>query len=206
MSTIGDYGGILAFVTDHLELDSATEAQLPNLLRLGELKLKRKLESLSRETVVTSATTADVRTLALPTGMMVPKVVVLDDDYLLAQTSLTELERVYGGTDTGRPEVFAIADGAFYFGPIPDAAYSIAFTYDAELTPLSSTETTNWLTDEDPDAYVYMLMAEAEAFRGNLEAGASWLALAESVIDEINGQARSARKTDFSAPAEVEYF
>jgi len=189
MSSIDTYTGLVAFVTDHLQLDTDTVGQIDNLLRMAELKLNRAILAPEREQVSTAYTVAGTQTVGLPSNFRQIRQVMVDSDYPLAQVSLNVLQGSFaGGGNSGKPQVYAISDSSLYFGPIPDSDYLLSMTYLADITPLTATNTTNWLTEVNPDAYVYALLAECEAFRGNLDAAGRWLAMLDAVIAEINRQ------------------
>lgn len=185
MSDIDTYAGLVAFVTDHLELDADTVAQLPNLIRLAELKLNRVLLPATREVSATASTTADVGTLALPSGFRQIRSISISGGNALAAANLNEISRYQ---DNGEPQVFAVSGSSLHFGPVPDDAYTLSMIYLADIAPLTATNTTNWLIEENPDAYVYATLAEAEAFRANMDAAQMWNGQLAVVIDEINRQ------------------
>lgn len=193
---IATYDDLVSFVSDHLQLDTDTIAQLPNLIRLGEVRLNRLLTTPEREKVSTQDTVAAQQTLTLPSDFRQLRSIWINDDYPLAQVTPNVLFGQFTkDSASGEPQVFTIMDGSFYFGPIPDAAYTISIAYVADIPALTSTATSNWLTDTNPDAYIYATMAEAEAYRGNLDAAQRWLGMLDSVIAEINVQGNRYRMT-----------
>lgn len=183
------YSDIVSFVTNHLQLDADTVDALPDLIRLGEVRLNRLLTAPEREKVATQDTVAAQQTLTLPSDFRQLRSVWVADDYpLAAVTPNVMFGQFTVDSASGEPQVFSIIDGQLYFGPIPDAAYTITINYIADIPELTSAATSNWLTSTNPDAYIYATMAEAEAYRGNMEAAAQWLGLLDSVIAEINMQ------------------
>ena len=54
-----------------------------------------------------------------------------------------------------RPEYFAITDNAIELCPTPDTNYELQLTYYANIPELSSTNTTNVVSDKFPDVYIY---------------------------------------------------
>lgn len=79
-----------------------------------------------------------------------------------------------------------IADNISY-GPV------ITIGYMKGLTPLSNIVASNWLLENHPDAYLFGSLAEAEAFVGNDERVANWLARRETVFLSIIDADRHAR-------------
>ena len=138
---IETYDGLLAFIVEHLELDAETEAQLPTLVRMAEYRLNRMLTVPERETVVDVTTTASVGYVALPDGFRQLRTAYIDGDYPLAPVALTVLQGM--AENTGKPQVYTIANQSIYFGPTPDAAYGVQLTYMEKLASLSETNQTN---------------------------------------------------------------
>ena len=56
---------------------------------------------------------------------------------------------------TGVPRYAAVVDGRARFAPAPDGSYSTKMTYWRAITPLSATNTTNFLLLARPDIYKY---------------------------------------------------
>lgn len=162
---IETYDGLIAFIVAHLELDAESEAQVPTFIRMAEYRLDRMLTVPDRETLATVSTVADTQYAALPTGFRQLRTAYIDG-YPLAPVTLNVLHAQF--TDnSGKPQVYAIADQALYFGPVPDEAYSVTLTYMAKLPYLSETNQTNWLLSQNADAYVYATLIQAEAFLGH---------------------------------------
>jgi hypothetical protein len=189
ISTAADietYDGLLAFIVAHLELDSETEAQLPALLRMAEYRLNRMLTVPERETIASLTTTAAVAYVALPTGFRQLRSAYIDSDYPLA---LATLHAVQSEQElSGKPFIYAIADQSIYFGPTPDAAYTVELTYMAKLDYLSATNSTNWLLSENADAYVYAVLIQCEAFLGHDGRIPLLEAALVTTMEEINQQ------------------
>lgn len=184
MTAVTDYASLVSFVTDHLQLDSDTAAQIPAFIALAEASLNRLLTVPQREEQATLTSTAGVNYIALPADLRQIRTVYFDSDYPLAPVTLNVL---LGYSDSsGKPQVYTVADQSLYLGPTPDAAYSMVVTYMTTIPALTSGNTTNWLITQHPDAYVYAVLMQAEAYRAN-DARIPLLssALADTV-DQIN--------------------
>lgn len=184
---IETYTGLLDFVTDHAELDTATVAQLPALLHTAEYRINRLVQAPEREVIATLNTTADIDFVALPTGFrqMVAVRYVADDGYPLAQVTPNVLRGQYAG-DSGRPQVFAISNQSVYFGPMPDAAYAVEIIYLEKIPQLSESNDTNWLLSDHADIYVYGLMSQVAAYRDDMQSAQVWDAAFVNAIGELN--------------------
>ena len=68
-------------------------------------------------------------------------------------------------TSTGTPKYWAWWDeNSIYLAPTPDAAYNIELGITRLPTRLSSSNTTTWLGDNAPSAFLYGCLAEAFKF------------------------------------------
>ena len=185
---ITTYAELQAFVTAHLELDADTEAQLPNLIQLAECELGRMILDPRREVVATATTTAAVQTVALPEDFIQARSVLIDDDYTLSAVNLNVLQGFCADSASGRPQVYAVTNQSLAFGPIPDAVYTLTLTYLASLTALSNSATSNWLLETSPDAYVFAVLLQTEAYLHNDERLPLLQSKLDAVISQINRQ------------------
>lgn len=190
---IETYDGLVAFLIAHLELDAETEAQLPALIRMAEYRLNRMLMVPERETSVSLTTVADVQFAALPVGFRQLRTAYLDGEYPLAPVTLNVLYGQFGG-DTGKPTVYTVQNQSLYFGPMPDAAYSVTITYMEKLPPISLVNQSNWLLAENADAYVYACLVQIEAFLGNDVRIPMIESALVTCMDEVNLQGNRYRK------------
>lgn len=192
--TIENYTGLQDFLIVHLQLDSETVEQLPNLIRLAEYRLNRLVLAPERETTATLTTTAATQAVALPPACRQVKQLKLIGDqstgYPLEQVSQNVVEQY---DYAGKPLAFSIVGSNALLGPIPDAAYSLTLTYIAKLTPLTSNAQSNWLLSSNADAYIYMASSVISFHLGDESAASTYNSLAESVMAEINDQGNRKR-------------
>jgi len=193
---IENYDGLIAFVTEHLEMDAETAAQVPTFIRMAEYRLNRMVLAPERETEAILTTTADVKFVALPTGFRQLRTVFLNDNYPLAPVTLNAVYSEFSSA-SGLPQAFAISNGSLYFGPTPDSAYSVTLTYTAKIPQLSSANQTNWLLTDHADAYVYATLIQAESFLGHDGRIPLLNEALEVTMEEINEQGNRYR---FSTP------
>ena len=193
---IETYDGLVAFVTDHLQLDAETVIQLPTLIRKAEARLDRLCMFAERETSETVSTVADTQTVSLPTDFRHLRGVRLlaDNGYPLAPVTYNVLHGSFSD-NSGKPQVYAVVGGVLHLGPVPDAAYSLQIDYTASFANLSDANQTNWLLSENPDAYVCATIYETLKWLEDLDAAALYRAELFSIIDEINLQANRFRNS-----------
>lgn len=198
---IENYSGLQSFLTNHLQLDTDTVEQLPNLIRLAEIRLERLVLTPERETTALLTTTAGTQSLALPSGFRQVRQLKIAGDSSTGYPLEPVTPNVVESYDyPGKPVAYAISGDNLLFGPVPDAAYSLTLTYLAKLAPLSSNTQTNWLLTDNADSYVYMAAAVIEKHRNNQDSAALYLSLAEAAVDEINQQGNRKRN---SAPVRL---
>ena len=69
---------------------------------------------------------------------------------------------------TAQPLYYADTDwDHFYLAPTPDQAYTFELLYYERIQPLSSTNQTNWLTQNAPNAMLFGTLLQAVMFLKN---------------------------------------
>src|SRR5665213_2197960 len=93
-------------------------------------------------------------------------------------------------TATGQPQNYAIlSDQIALFGPAPDAAYKAEFIGQVNLTPLSASLTTTWITTDLPELFIAASMVYGTGFQrdfgsqtGDPQAAMSWETQYQSLL------------------------
>ena len=105
---------------------------------------------------------------------------------------------------TGTPKYWAnYTDTAILVAPTPSAALNIEMTYSRRIAELSSSNTTNWLTENAQDLLLYACLMEASTFTKSREDYVIYSDRYKQAVESINNQARRRRRDDFTAPANV---
>ena len=76
-------------------------------------------------------------------------------------------------------------------------------SYVQRLDPLSSTNTTNWLTTIAQELILFGALMEACTFSKNREDLQIYSSRYKASVDSINNQARRRRRDDYNAPMNV---
>lgn len=192
---IETYDGLIAYVTEHLELDADTVAQLPTMLRLAEARIDRLCMVPERETTVSLATVAGTQSVSVPTDYrhMTNARLVSATGHPLELVTQGYLHDQYSNL-SGVPVVYALSSGSILLGPVPDAAYTLSLSYLSKLANLSPTNQTNWLLSENPDVYKFALLFQVSTWLEDLAAAEGYRAEMMAIIDEINLQAKRYRR------------
>ena len=164
MALITDYSSLQDAIADFLNRDDLTSV-IPQFIQLAEQKFLRDKRLRKFQNAGDFNITAD--DLALPSDFMALDSWYLDSDnsargYLdvVTLTQLSGLKARYGAS--GVPVAVAILpDKTARFAPSPDQTYTSKLTYWRTLTPLSDSNTINWLLDDSVDVYLYGALVEA---------------------------------------------
>lgn len=70
--------------------------------------------------------------------------------------------------------------------PKQEAGKTIEMVYYQKVPPLSESAASNWMSEDNPDAYLAGVVAEIELFVKNYEVASSWNGRMISAIDEID--------------------
>lgn len=87
----------------------------------------------------------------------------------------------------GQPRYYAREAQSFILGPYPDTTYPVSMLYFARLPSLSSSNTTNWLTDNNPDLIFAAAMLEASVYQQDDQGVGYW----ESRYQQISAAVQS---------------
>lgn len=132
-----------------------TEAELNRMLRTADM-VKR------------ATATAELQYLSLPTDWLEAiNVEIASNNFQpVLQQSIESLDMYRAANDnqTGQPIYFALVDNTMEFAPSPDKSYTLQLTYYARLASLSDSNTTNFVSSNHPDVYLYGALKHASIF------------------------------------------
>lgn len=167
------YDSLTSSVLQYLERnDDAVIEAIPTFITLCEFEIAQQIKTLGQQQVVDSTMTINNAVIPKParwrktvsfnvTGSSgTPSPVYLRKyEYLLNYNT--------GGT-TGLPLYYSDYDYDHWLvSPTPDANYDFQVLFYERLQPLSSTNQTNWLTQNAPNAMLYGTLLQAMPFLKN---------------------------------------
>ena len=186
------YTTYVAQIANLMALDSTTadfQTQLPGMIDYAEQRIYRELDLLS--TVVrdnTGVLVSGNRNFTLPTtsngpfvtvqgiNVITPVSTAADDGTrnALQPVSRDYLDLVWNSVSGATvPQLFAMIDQEnIILGPWPDSTYGVEVIGTIRPNPLSSTNTTTFLTDYLPDLFVMASMVYGSAYMKNFGAQA----------------------------------
>lgn len=131
------------------------------------------------ESRITNTLTLSDRYIAVPPDLKQVRDFILtgsDPDVVLEYVPPTEFSSRFSLAATGKPSNYTIIGDEFKVGKTPDSAYTVEVNYYARIStsgptskldeqkPLSDTNTTNWILDNQPDIYLFGALTIIESF------------------------------------------
>ena len=133
----------------------ATEAEFNRRLRVKDM-IKR------------ATATADSQYLSLPTDWLEAINVQLDGNNFtpLMQQSIESLDIYRKSVDnvSNQPVYYALVDNTIELAPTPDSSYTLQLTYYSTIDALSDSNTSNFISNSYPDAYLYGALKHASIY------------------------------------------
>ena len=133
----------------------ATEAEFNRRLRVKDM-IKR------------ATATADSQYLSLPTDWLEAINVQLDGNNFtpLMQQSIESLDIYRKSVDnvSNQPVYYALVDNTIELAPTPDTSYTLQLTYFGTIDALSDSNTSNFISNSYPDAYLYGALKHASIY------------------------------------------
>jgi hypothetical protein len=172
-SWVMTYDSLTSTVLQYLERsDAAVVEAIPTFITLCEFEIAQEIKTLGQLTIADATMTPSNPVLAKPArwrktvsmsvknGTSMQPVLVRKFEYLKNYWPTV--------TQTGTPLFYADTDYEhWYLAPTPDQAYDFEVLYYERISPLSSTNQTNWLTQYAPNAMLYGTLLQAMPFLKN---------------------------------------
>lgn len=103
-------------------------------------------------------------------------------------------ERRQSGNDTsGVPQFYCYTGGQIELYPTPSDTYTLEMVYYAKVQALSDANTSNWVLDYNPDAYLYTALLHCAPYLGEDVRIPVWDRLSKEAIASINLESDKAR-------------
>ena len=188
------YSDLKSDIIDYLNNMSA-EQSVDTFINLVEAEMSRTVRHWRME----KRSTADLTTQysALPSDFYEPVRLSLTSGStfrleLVSQSEMMDL-RQRGDNIARRPRYYAMTDGSIEVFPTPDSTYTLEMVYYSKIVPLSADNTSNWLLEYFPDAYLYGALMHSAPFLGEDNRLAVWSTLYGNAISAINADSDKAK-------------
>lgn len=165
------YTTLQADIAEYLKRTDLTN-QIKDFIELAEARIATELKPHGFEQVASGNLVASSRTLAQPSRFIAPISLTLtaSGGDILKRRKLSFLRHYASNSSTAeaRPEYYATRESDFWLHPIPDSTYAYTLTYFERLAPLTtSTNETNWITENHPDLLLYATLLAASTYLKN---------------------------------------
>lgn len=159
------YADLQTTIAGYLARSDLT-TQIPDFIRLAELRLRRDLRIRQMLKSVTTSTVANDETVELPSDFLEVRdfVVVGNPVRPLNYYSPSAFNRNTRTWEIGKPVDYTVLANDFQLAPIPDTVYTLKMFYFAAPTFLSDTNTSNAFLANTPDALLYGALLEASPY------------------------------------------
>ena len=197
-------------IKDWMENDgSEFSNETANFISLAEQRISRDVDPYAFHEAANSSFNVGDRFVSKPTDAKIIFHFLLINSsgervFLEERTDEFIYDYWKNSSSTGTPKYWAnYTDTAILVAPTPSAALNIEMTYSRRLAELSSTNTTNWLTENAQDLLLYACLMEASTFTKNREDYAIYTQRYQVAVESVNNQARRRRRDDFTSPSNV---
>ena len=204
------YASLTQDIKDWMENDGTEFSnETDNFIGLAEQRIVRDIDPQAFTKSAFSSFNVNDRFVTKPTDALVIRhLLYLDSNSKRYFLEKRTDEYIYDywptAATTGTPKYFAnYNDTEILVAPTPSAALRIEMSYVQRLDPLSSTNTTNWLTTNAQELILFGALMEACTFSKNREALQIFSSRYKASVDSINNQARRRRRDDYNAPMNV---
>lgn len=192
--SITTYAELQTVIADFLDRDDQTE-RIKTFIQLSEAEMSRKLRHWRMENRATAE--IDGQYSAIPADFLEPIRLHLETgDYkaleLISQSEMQSL-RMRNLDTSGKPAFYALTQGELEVYPTPDGTYNLEMNYYAKIPALTTSNTTNWVLDNYPDAYLYGSLIHSAPFLGEDARMTTWAALFQSALNGIMNESDQAK-------------
>ena len=193
--SISTYAELKAAVASWLNRESIT-ANVPDFIRLAEAQMNREIKHWKGEK--RSEGEIDTRYSTLPADWRSPirlSVSTANGPRELEPVSQSEmLDLRYKTNDTADiPQYYAISSGSLELYPTPSQPVNVMMIYRANIPALSDSNTSNWLLEEAPDAYLYGTLMQTAPWLREDERVAMWASMYSQAMQSVNKDGEMAK-------------
>ena len=191
---ITTYTELKTNIADFLNRDDLTSVS-STFVSLAEADLNRQIRHWRQEKRSTAE--IDTQYSAIPADMLeVIRFYITSGDTrpleLISQAEM--LDRKFRNLNTsGQPAYYAVTAGELEVYPVPDGTYTSELYYFGKTPALSDSNTSNWILEHYPDAYLYGSLIHSAPYLKDDARIQVWAALYQSAIDSINQASEKAK-------------
>lgn len=184
--SITTYAELKSAIQDFLNRDDLS-ATVDTFIDLAEARMQREIRHYKMEAI--TQLTATTQYTTLPSDFLQPiRLSVNSTGRALEAVSRENLQdRRYATNDTAQePRFYGITDGQLELYPTPSESFAIDTLYYQKITPLDGTNTSNWLLEDAPDAYLYGALIHSAPYLADDPRTTIWAALYQAAVDSLH--------------------
>lgn len=170
--------------------DAEVTSRMDLFIKVTEARINRVLMTLDMSSRAKTLMDASIEYYPLPTNYSVMRSIKVIDNtnsasrVTLLQVNPEQMANIVNNGETQFP-CYTIISGNIHVQPFYDDTHSLEIDYFQTLPPLSTNLTNNWLSDSNPDAYVFGLLVEINSFIKDGEATSLWDGRFQQAMSEI---------------------
>lgn len=186
---VTDYASLTTAINDFAER-SYDAGETDRFIGLAEADFRLYFgPNFAKDTANTSLAFTD-GSAALPAGFIRPLALIHSTYGELIEATIGTVREARLYVTTAGPHVYAVTGSTIEVGP--SYTGNLSLDYEGTLTGLSSSNTTNWLITNAPQAYLQMCLHYAKAFEEDPLA-ATYKAAALQTLSDLNTQSFAAQ-------------
>ena len=171
---LSTYAELKTAVANWLNRTDLTDEIADDFIKLTEADFNAKLRIRAMEQI--DSITIDSETETVPTGFISVRsfyILLSSVKHPLEYITPANMFETRGGSRSGRPRAYTIESDneteTFRFGPSPDTSYTGYLSYYKAISPLSVSNTSNWMLANHPAVYLYGSLYHASNFLGGID-------------------------------------
>lgn len=190
------YAELKASIADWLNRDDLTSV-IPDFISLAEHQMEREVRHYKM--IERSNANLDSRYSQVPAGWLetIRFGITSDNTYRLEMVSIDDIiaRRERNSDTAGRPQYYSHVGDTFELFPTPDREYATELVYYEQIPALSDSNTSNWLLDAAPDAYLYGSLLQAAPYLAEDERIQVWSTLYAGAVLSLNKSSDRTRQS-----------
>lgn len=190
---ITTYDELKTAIADFLNRDDLVSV-IPTFISLAEAQMQREVRHYKM--MQRSTAPIDSRYTGVPGDWLetVRFHVTGDYSYRIENTSMDDMLQLRAANPVaGRPTHYSHIGDQLEVYPTPDQSYTSELLYYEKIPVLSSENTTNWLLQDAPDAYLYGALLQSAPYLRDDSRMQVWTALYAGAVASLNAQSERAR-------------
>lgn len=180
------YSELKSNIASYLNRSDLTD-QLDIFIDQTEAEINRRIRN--KDMIKRSTAVVENQYLTLPSDWLeVINVEIQSSNFTpLFQQSIESLDVYRRSTDsvTGQPIYFSIVNDTLEVAPSPDGSYTLQLTYYGKIDALDDSNTSNFISNNNPDVYLYGALKHASIFLMEDERVGLFNAQFEKAIEEM---------------------